>query len=70
VVDKKWKAEDFLLLRTFDRFYSEDLSHQLKVEGGKLTIPPLSKRGLYLLKILPLEKTINVIVLKNLDWQQ
>lgn len=29
-VDPSWRREDYVLLRTFDKFYAEDISGQIK----------------------------------------
>ena len=38
-VSRNWKAGHILLLRTFDKFYTEDLTPKLSIHDGKLKLP-------------------------------
>jgi hypothetical protein len=42
-VDHKWTEKDFVFLRTFDKYFIEDISHNLKLHNGKITLPTIDK---------------------------
>lgn len=67
-VNKHWKAGQILLLRTFDKFYAEDLTSKLSIHDGRLKLPKLESEGFYILKLLPIDRSIEIMVLKNVEW--
>lgn len=64
-INRHWKAGQILLLRTFDKFYTEDLTSKLSIHDGRLKLPKLESEGFYILKLLPIDRNIDIMVLKN-----
>jgi hypothetical protein len=67
--DPRWKPEDILLLRTFDKYYSSDESKTVILENGRLRIKGFNEEGYYILRLLPLDKTIDIITIKDGAWE-
>ena len=57
------------MLRTFDKYHAEDITDKLTLKKGRLTLPTINEEGYYVLKLLPLDKTIEIITLKNFKWE-
>ena len=68
-VDRSWTKKDITLLRTFDKYYADDYSSVVEVKNGLLTLPALSEEGYYVMKLLPIEKDIDIYTLKNIKWE-
>lgn len=41
-VDEKWTGKDFILLRTFDKYYAEDISSQIKIHKRSIVLPTIN----------------------------
>jgi len=67
-VDKTWTKSDITLLRTFDKYHADDYSSVVEVKDGLLTLPAFTEEGYYIMKLLPIEKDIDIYTLKDIKW--
>lgn len=45
------------------------MTDHLEIKNGKVTFPKINEEGLYIVKLLPIDKTIEIITLKNSKWE-
>ena len=67
-MDPLWTNKDITLLRTFDKFHADDYSERVEVKDGKLTLPAFTEEGYYVMRLLPLNKKMEIWTLKDIKW--
>lgn len=68
-INAAWTEKDIVFLRSFDKYYSRNESSKLTIENGRLRLPVINEEGYYILKLLPIDKTIEIITLKDIKWE-
>ena len=63
-----WTKQDIVLFRQFENYIADDMSQKVKVEWDRIKISGLEE-GSYILKLLPIDSSIEISALKDLSWK-